>query len=255
MEAPPPSTQDTEKEDLGTTGHLRGSVEITVFRGDKVLAVNSRRFGGFCGVGGKLEPGESYTQAARRELMEETGCEALSLKLIAGNTLDPIKGDGPGQWYCAGFIVDIGAQEPRSNEAGTTPFWTTKEELIRNSLFPEWYAWWFGLLEKLGNETPAASTQNTVKGQKSSLDEALQAMQEAYDELSPEERLMPITPIKTMNQLRVVALAYAVQLIAVADHFGASSVSDGGSSSSSGVSTPKSSCSVSASAEKKDKLP
>lgn len=128
---------------------LRGSVEITVFRGDRILAVNSRNFDGFCGVGGKVEPGESFEQAARRELMEETGCEARSIQFVAGHTLDPIKGDDATvRWYCAGFVVDIGDQWPRSVEAGTTPFWTTKEEMIQNSLFPEWYAWWFGILER-----------------------------------------------------------------------------------------------------------
>jgi 8-oxo-dGTP pyrophosphatase MutT (NUDIX family) len=126
---------------------LRGSVEITVFRGDRVLAVNSRNFDGFCGVGGKVEPGESFEQAARRELMEETGCKALLIQFVAGHTLDPIKGDdATTKWYCAGFIVDIGDQEPRPTEPGTTPFWTTRENMIQNSLFPEWYAWWFGVL-------------------------------------------------------------------------------------------------------------
>lgn len=130
---------------------LRGSVEVTVFRDGKILAVNSRNFDGFCGVGGKVEPGESFEQAVRRELLEETGCEALFVKFVAGHTLDPIKGDDVTvRWYCAGFIVDIGKQEPHQNETGTKPFWTTKQEMIRNSLFPEWYTWWFGLLDALG---------------------------------------------------------------------------------------------------------
>jgi 8-oxo-dGTP pyrophosphatase MutT (NUDIX family) len=137
---------------------LRGSVEITVFRGDRVLAVNSRNFDGFCGVGGKVEPGESFEQAARRELMEETGCKALLIQFVAGHTLDPIKGDdATTKWYCAGFIVDIGDQEPRPTEPGTTPFWTTRENMIQNSLFPEWYAWWFGVLNLCVAQVSAAT--------------------------------------------------------------------------------------------------
>jgi 8-oxo-dGTP pyrophosphatase MutT (NUDIX family) len=129
---------------------LKGSVEITVFRDGKILAVNSRNFDGFCGVGGKVESGEAFEQAARRELIEETGCEAISIKFIAGHILDPISGDDPDiKWYCAGFIVDIGDQEPKQNEPGTVPFWTTKEDMIKNNLFPEWYKWWFDLLGKL----------------------------------------------------------------------------------------------------------
>lgn len=115
---------------------LKRSVEITVFREGKILAVNSRNFDGFCGVGGKTEPGESFEQAARRELLEETGCEARSITFVAGHTLDPIKRDDQTHdWYCAGFVVDIGDQEPRVTEEGTTPFWTTKEDMIANKPF------------------------------------------------------------------------------------------------------------------------
>ena len=126
---------------------LRKSVEITVFRGDKILAVNSRNFDGFCGVGGKVEQGETFKEAAYRELWEETGCQPKSIEFIAGHSLDPIKGDDLSiGWYCAGFLVDIGDQEPRQNEVGTAPYWTTREDMIANSLFPRWYAWWFGIL-------------------------------------------------------------------------------------------------------------
>lgn len=148
---------------------LRGSVEITVFRGDKVLAVNSRNFNGFCGVGGKVEIGESFEHAARRELLEETDCTAKSIQFVAGHTLDPIEGDDQSvRWYCAGFVVDIGDQEPRQNEEGTVPFWTTKEEMVQRSLFPEWYAWWFDLLEK----------RSVPSGQREAFDAAIEIVKE-----------------------------------------------------------------------------
>jgi hypothetical protein len=35
----------------------------------------------------------------------------------------------------------------------TIPFWTPKRDMIHNSLFPVWYSWWFGLLDRLN--TPA----------------------------------------------------------------------------------------------------
>ena len=128
---------------------LRGSVEITIFRGDKILGIKSLKYGGFFGVGGKVEKGETFEQAAYREIEEETGCKAESLQFIAGHTLDPIPGDNQTiRWYCAGFVAEIGEQEPRKCEVHTIPFWTTQEEMIKDSLFPEWYKWWFGLLDQ-----------------------------------------------------------------------------------------------------------
>lgn len=129
----------------------RASVEITVFRDGKLLAVTNRRWGGFSCPGGKVEIGEDIVEAAKRELMEETGCEAVSIRPIAGMLHEPLAQDPEHiRWFCTGFIADIGDQEPRIMEEGTTPFWATPNDLVMNSLFPSWYIWWFSLLSKLG---------------------------------------------------------------------------------------------------------
>lgn len=131
---------------------LRPSVEVSILRADgQMLAIRTTKYGGgFYGVGGKVEKGETFDEAARRELLEETGCEALSLRFIAGRTLDPLPQDpGSGMWYCAGFVAEIGDQEPRKCEAHTEPFWTSRENMRTNSLFPEWYCWWIDLLDLL----------------------------------------------------------------------------------------------------------
>jgi 8-oxo-dGTP diphosphatase len=135
-----------------TIQHFRGSVGITVFRDGKVLAVKNRKWGSFSCPGGKLEQGETPEQGARRELLEETGCEAISIRHIAGAVHNPMKHDPEHvKWFCTGFIADIGDQEPRSNEDMTgAPYWTTIEDMRTNALFPQWYEWWFDLLARLG---------------------------------------------------------------------------------------------------------
>lgn len=130
---------------------FRASVEITVFRNGKLLAVTNRKWGGFTCPGGKMEQGETLEEAARRELLEETGCTAKSIRVIAGMMHEPLAQDPEHvRWFCTGFVADIGDQEPCTVEEGTVPMWVSPSDLIGNSLFPSWYVWWFNLLEKLG---------------------------------------------------------------------------------------------------------
>ncbi len=127
-----------------TTRLYRSSVAIVVRRGGKFLAVNNRRWGGISLPGGKIEEGESPEEAAARELLEETGCKALSLRRTSAMIHDPEpKDDGP-QWVCVAFEADVGDQEPRASEDGTTPFWATEAELVgETSLHPAWNSWYF----------------------------------------------------------------------------------------------------------------
>jgi 8-oxo-dGTP diphosphatase len=53
------------------------SVAIFCRNGGAILLVHHRRLGTWLPVGGELEPGETPLEAARRELLEETGLEGL----------------------------------------------------------------------------------------------------------------------------------------------------------------------------------
>lgn len=72
------------------------AVSVALVRGDRVLLVRRGRApsrGLYAFPGGRVEPGETHEEAARRELFEETGLEAgalspLALELIEGETVD-----------------------------------------------------------------------------------------------------------------------------------------------------------------------
>lgn len=49
------------------------SVAVYARRGERVLVIEHRRLGTWLPIGGELEPGETPLDAARRELLEETG--------------------------------------------------------------------------------------------------------------------------------------------------------------------------------------
>ena len=122
----------------------RQSVSIVVWRDGKILAVNNRRWGGFSCPGGKVDGTESLEDAAKRELLEETGCNALRIKHLDGRPHTSLPRDAnKKQWWCTAFEADIGDQEPKAAEPGTEPFWTTPQELIKNGLYDDWYVWLF----------------------------------------------------------------------------------------------------------------
>jgi len=56
------------------------------------------------GLGGKMEPGESPEECAAREIKEESGLDALSLKLKGFLTFPKfLAGE---DWYCFVFVID-----------------------------------------------------------------------------------------------------------------------------------------------------
>lgn len=121
---------------------MRKSVGVLVWNKDrtKMLTVTNRRWGGFSCPGGKIDPGEDEKTAAFRELKEETNLEANSLTLIGAYPHDSVPKDGDKtQWLCTYFEADVGSQVPQQMEEGTEIGWHTPEELLNNSMYPDFY--------------------------------------------------------------------------------------------------------------------
>lgn len=93
-------------------------------RAGKVLLVHrtargaDNHFGKYNGLGGKLEPGEDVVAGIRRELREEAGIEATSIRL-RGTISWPGFGAGGADWFGFVFLVDGFTGEPPSrNDEG-----------------------------------------------------------------------------------------------------------------------------------------
>ena len=85
-------------------------VGVVVFRNEEVLLVKRKRApykGQWSIPGGKQELGETVTQAARRELMEETGVEVNELTLI--DVIDIIVPDEEGKILHHYIVADYRA--------------------------------------------------------------------------------------------------------------------------------------------------
>ena len=117
-----------------------------VLRGQEVLLVHrtaradDAQYGLYTGLGGKVEPGEDVTSAVRRELREEAGIEAVSLRL-RGTVSWPVLA-GPGEdWFGFVFVVDEFTGEPfAANDEGTV-HWVPRDRLGTLPLPPGDTAW------------------------------------------------------------------------------------------------------------------
>jgi ADP-ribose pyrophosphatase YjhB (NUDIX family) len=114
----------------------RLSVAIVVQREDKILVVSSRKWGGFSLPGGKLDPGETFDQAAKREFLEETGCEITSLASLGAIEHQPVDSDpNRDHWLCMCYTAEIGNQKPKQSEEGTVPRWASHQEVAEGILY------------------------------------------------------------------------------------------------------------------------
>lgn len=108
-------------------------IAAVVQRGGKLLVCRrpmDKRHGGLWEFpGGKLEPGEDYTTAARRELKEELGLDLVSLGDAEMELQDP------GSPFFISFIPAKAIGEPQCREH-TAYAWGTPNELRRLPLAP-----------------------------------------------------------------------------------------------------------------------
>lgn len=107
------------------------SVGIFVWRQGKLLLIERARPPyGFAVPAGHVDQDASYESAARRELKEETGLEATSLKLlIDGRKDNPCRRDG-GTWhYWKLYSAEAIGEMARSIDETKSAIWASKDEV------------------------------------------------------------------------------------------------------------------------------
>lgn len=82
---------------MGTIG-----VNVAIFRAGEILLTQRQDFHVWCMPGGHLEPGETFPQAAKREVQEETGIDVRVSRLV-GIYSRPRWGE----YHIAVFVADV----------------------------------------------------------------------------------------------------------------------------------------------------
>lgn len=107
------------------------AVSVAVVRGDAVLLVRRARApsrGLFAFPGGKVEPGEALEEAARRELLEETGVRAERFRPLRELFIEGAAEGHAHDYRLTVFGADHVEGEPvASDDAETAAFYTLAE--------------------------------------------------------------------------------------------------------------------------------
>jgi 8-oxo-dGTP diphosphatase len=123
---------------------VRKAAVSLVTSGGKILCVWNRTFNGWTLPGGKVEPGERIAMAQHRELLEETGLDAVASKLLY---VDVNEADGAPMLVHVYLVEPDRLEKARGMEEGCPVEWIPRETLLEVSPFAKFYEAMFKELE------------------------------------------------------------------------------------------------------------
>ena len=107
------------------------AVSVALVRGERVLLVKrgmAPSRGLYAFPGGRVEPGETLEQAARRELFEETGLQAGPLSPVIELLIGGAKGDAPVSFRLQVFSgLHVSGEPVSASDAEEAAFFTLAE--------------------------------------------------------------------------------------------------------------------------------
>jgi 8-oxo-dGTP diphosphatase len=116
------------------------AVLLFLFQGDEVLLIHKKRGlgkGKINGPGGRLEPGETFAEAAVRETQEETGILVRDLEEVA--ELSFVFVDGHSIYAKVFFAYDYSGDLKETEEAD--PFWHPHQNLPFDRMWEDDKEW------------------------------------------------------------------------------------------------------------------
>lgn len=122
----------SETNDVTEDGNEITSAAVIVCRNGKILVGDRSDGSGLCGPGGKIEDGESFEQAAKREALEEFHIAIHNLIPIGINK------DTMGQYRdtMVFLCLDLKGEPEADSDEMLSAEWKTIDELLKLELFP-----------------------------------------------------------------------------------------------------------------------
>ena len=121
---------------LATLGYVLSADGEGVLMVHRNARPTDHAYGKYNGLGGKMEPDEDAAACMVREIREEAGIEATSLR-FRGTLSWPGFGDDREGWFAFVFIVDRWHGTPLTSNPEGTLEWVPRERILSGDL-PMW---------------------------------------------------------------------------------------------------------------------